>query len=359
MQARSLALVAISLMIPSFAHAADPAAVLARAKEASGGKGWDAVHVLHTVTRVSTGGLSGPAECWEDLRKGHFVDTYSLGPVQGAEGFDGKAWSQDSSGQTRVDDSGEGREGSANDSYRRSLAYWYPERHQAEISDAGDRAEGDRAFHVLRIVPEGGRPFEMWIDARTWLIDRTVEKTTHDTRTILLSDYREVNGLRFPFASRSTNGETRYDTTTEVRSLEVNPAVDEARFRRPEGKTHDFAIAGGKTSETIPFRLLNNHIYVQARMNGKPLQVLFDTGGANVLTPGAAERLGLKSEGSLQVHGSGEGSESAGVVQGGRGRAGERHPQRPVLPRAAARRPRPRSRGWTWTASSASRCSSG
>jgi hypothetical protein len=312
----SLALtLAVMAVAVSAAHAADPASILARAKEAAGGKGWDAVHTLHTVAKVSTGGLSGPAEAWDDLRTGHFVDTYSLGPVQGAEGFDGKAWSQDTSGQTRVDDSGEGREGSVDESYRRSLAYWYPERHKAEISNAGDRTEGSRSFHVLRIVPEGGRPFEMWIDAKTFLIDRTVEKATHDTRTVFLSDYREVNGLRFPFATRSTNGETQYDTTAAVQSLEINPPVDAARFQRPEGKTHDFAIAGGKTSETVPFRLLNNHIYVQARMNGKPLQVLFDTGGANLLTPGAAERLGLKSEGSLQVHGAGEGSESAGAVK--------------------------------------------
>lgn len=308
----TLAVMAVAV---STARAADPTALLARAKEAAGGKAWDSVHVLHTRVRASTGGLSGPAESWDDVRAGHYVDTYALGPVQGAEGFDGQAWSQDSSGQTRVDDSGEGREGSANESYRRSLAYWYPERHQAEISDAGDRTDGGRAFHVLRIVPAGGRPFEIWIDAQTFLIDRTVERTTHDTRTVLLSDYREVNGLRFPFASRATNGETKYDTTSAVETIEVNPAVDAARFHRPEGKTHDFAIAGGKTSETVPFRLLNNHIYVRVKLNGKPLQVLFDTGGANILTPSAVERLGLKSEGSLQVHGSGEGSESAAVAK--------------------------------------------
>ena len=308
----TLAIMAVTV---SAARAADSAAILARAKEATGGKAWDSVRVLHTRVRAATGGLSGPAESWDDLRTGHYVDTYALGPVQGAEGFDGKAWSQDNSGQTRVDDSGEGREGSANESYRRSLAYWYPERHKAEITDAGDHAEGGRSFHVLRIVPEGGRPFEMWIDARTSLIDRTVEKTTHDTRTIFLSDYREANGLRFPFASRSTNGEARYDITSEVQAIEVNPPLDEARFRRPEGKTHDFALAGGKTAEMVPFRLLNNHIYVQARMNGRPLQVLFDTGGANILTPSAVERLGLKSKGSLQVHGSGEGSESAAVAK--------------------------------------------
>lgn len=310
---------ALTLLLPATpARAADPAEILARAKEAAGGKAWDAVHTLHTRARIATSGLAGPADGWDDLRNGRFVDTYNLGPVTGAGGFDGKAaWTQDASGQTRVDDSGDAREGTIDEVYRRSLAYWYPERRKAEITDAGDRAEGERAFHVLRIAPAGGRPFEMWIDARTFLIDRIVEKTANETRTTFLSDYRDVQGLRLSFASRTTNGEVKYDQTATVESFEINPAVDEARFQRPEGKTHDFAIAGGKTSAAIPFRLLNNHIYVQARMNGKPLQVLFDTGGANILTPAAAERLGLKTTGSLQVRGVGEGTESSGLVKVG------------------------------------------
>ena len=317
--ALTLAAALTALLLPAApARAADPADILARAKEAAGGKAWDAVHTLHTRARIATSGLAGPADAWDDLRNGRFADSFDLGPVTGAGGFDGKAtWTQDASGQTRVDDSGDAREGSIDEVYRRSLAYWYPERRKAEITEAGDRAEGERAFHVLRIVPAGGRPFEMWIDARTFLIDRIVEKAARETRTTFLSDYREINGLRLPFASRTTNGEVKYDQTATVESFEINPAVDEARFQRPEGKTHDFAIAGGKTSAAIPFRLLNNHIYVQARMNGKPLQVLFDTGGANILTPAAAERLGLKTEGSLQVRGVGEGSESSGLVKVG------------------------------------------
>jgi hypothetical protein len=309
---------ALTLLLLPAARAADPAGILARAKEAAGGKAWDAVKTLHTRARIATSGLTGTADAWDDLRNGRFVDTYDLGAVTGAGGFDGKTtWSQDPSGQTRVDDSGDAREGSVDEAYRRSLAYWYPERRKAELSDAGDRSEGERAFHVLRIAPAGGRPFEMWIDARTFLIDRIVEKGARETRTTFLSDYRETQGLRLPFASRSTNGEAQYDQTATVEGFEVNPAIDEAKFQQPEGKTHDFSIAGGKTAATIPFRLLNNHIYVQARMNGKPLQVLFDTGGANILTPAAAERLGLKTEGSIQVRGVGEGSESSGLVKVG------------------------------------------
>jgi len=320
---RIVLLTALPLLLVLPARAQDPAAILARAKEAAGGKAWDAVRTLHTRARFAAGGLSGTAESWEDARTGRALDTVSLGSVTEAEGFDGKAaWTQDPSGQTHVDDSGDAREGAANGAYLRSLAYWYPERWKAEIAYAGRKEEAGRAFHVLRIHPEGGRPFEMWIDAATFLIDRTIERAARDTRTVFFSDYRPVDGLEIAFSSRSTNGETKYDQTVTVESVEVNPALDEAKFRMPEGRTHDFAIAGGGTSATIPFRLLNNHIYVQAEIDGKPLQVLFDTGGTNILTPATARRLGLKTEGALQGRGAGEKSEDLGITKVGELRLG-------------------------------------
>lgn len=106
MQKATLAVLSLLLALP--AQAEDITAILTRAKEAAGGEAWDAVLALHTRVRISTSGLSGPGESWEDVRTGRFLDTYTLGPYKGAEGFDGKiAWEQDPSGQTHVDDSGD------------------------------------------------------------------------------------------------------------------------------------------------------------------------------------------------------------------------------------------------------------
>lgn len=318
------ALLLLLLAAVANAEVQDPQSILARAKEAAGGKAWDDVHSLHVRAKASTGGLSGDAESWEDVRTGRFASSFALGPVTGAEGFDGTApWTQDTSGQTRVDDSGDAREGSVNDAYRRTLSYWYPDRVKAEVAYAELKTEGELSFHVLRIVPAGGRPFDLWIDSGTFLIDRTVEKRSNETRTTFFSDYRDVDGRRFAFASRSTNGETKYDVHAAVEAIEINPAIDEARFRRPEGRTDDFTIAGGATSATVPFRLLNNHIYVQVRLNGQPLQMLFDTGGMNVVTPDAARRLGLKAEGAIQGRGAGEKSEDVAIARVGELQLGE------------------------------------
>ena len=59
----------------------------------------------------------------------------------------------------------------------------------------------------------------------------------------------------------------------------------------------DFTISGNKVATAVPFELLNNHIYLQVKLNGKgPFRLLCDTGGANIVTPELAKQLGLKSE---------------------------------------------------------------
>ena len=298
------------------AHAAGPQEVLAQAKAASGGAAWDAVRTLHAKVRVETGGLTGSAESWDDVRTGRHVDSFQIGPYNGTEGYDGeRRWSRDSTGDVTLSDSGDAREGAANEAYRRSLSYWYPDRRQAAIADEGERREGERTFRVLRITPEGGRPYEMWLDAATSLLDRTVEKGAAETRTTLFSDYRDVQGLKLPFRALSTNGDRQYDQVLIYERYEINPEIEAARFTVPQAKADDFSIAGGATSLTVPFELINNHIYLEARIEGKPVRILLDTGGANVLTPAAAQALGLKAEGEFQARGTGEKSESFGLAR--------------------------------------------
>ena len=310
-------MIGASLFLASAAGAdEDPRALLARAREAAGGAAWDRIRTLHAVVHLETGGLTGRADSWDDLTGGRYADRYELGPVSGASGFDGTtSWKQDSSGQVISGQSADARQAAVNEAYRRSRAYWFPKRADATLESAGERLEGGRRFHVVRITPKGGRPFDLWIDDSTHLFDRIVEKGAMDTRTERLSDFRAVDGVRIPFGIRSSNGNEKYDQVLRVEKVEVNPAMADATFAVPRPAAPDFAIAGGKKSTTVPFVLVNNHIYVDARVNGKPYRLLCDTGGANVLTPMVAAELGLKSQGALEGRGVGEKSQDVGVVR--------------------------------------------
>jgi hypothetical protein len=291
--------------------------ILAKAKQATGGDAWDAIHTTYNKAKLTTSGLAGPAESWQDNLTGRYVEKYQLGPASGADGFDGKlVWSQDSSGEPRAEGAENARQGAADEAYRNAMAYWYPQRWPAQIECSGQKQEQGKTFQVLRITPQGGRPFDLWIDATTYLFDHTVEKADIETRTTYLSDYRTVNGVKLPFAVRSTNGAQQYDQYIVLEKVEFNAPVQDAQFRMPQPPPADFAIAGGKSSTTVPFELLNNHIYVEVKLNDKgPFRMLCDTGGANIVTPALARELNLKSEGAFEGRGVGEKSEDVGLVK--------------------------------------------
>lgn len=291
--------------------------ILAKSKQAMGGNAWDAIRTTHSMGKLATGGLTGQGESWEDNLTGHYADRYQLGPASGAEGFDGKTvWSTDTSGQPRLEGGGEERQAAADEAYRRCFAYWFPERWSAQIEYSGEKEEQGKRFFVVRITPKDGRPFDMWIDPSNYLIDHTVEKADIETRTNYFSDYRTVNGVKVAFSGRSTNGDTKYDQFITIEKVDFNAPVQEAMFHMPAPPAPDFAIAGGKTSMTVPFDLINNHIYVQVKLNGTgPFRILCDTGGANIITPTVAKELGVKSEGALQGRGVGEKSEDVGLAK--------------------------------------------
>jgi len=302
--------------------ASDVDDILARSKEAAGGDAWDAVAGLYVEAAVAVGGLEGTIEGWEDVRTCRSSSAYELGPLRGAEGFDGEAlWSQDKSGQVHLDNAGGARQRAINQAWRRCLAYWYPERWPAQLDYARYEDKGERTFHVLSVHPEGGRPFELWIDESTYLVDRTVDPGDMETRTDTYSDYRDVDvgggtKVRVAFGVRSSNGQEKFDQVVTIREVKVHREIDDALFKVPEAHVDDFTIADGASSAVLGFELLNHHIYVEAMINDKEgLRFLVDTGGANVLTPKAMERLGLEGQGTFEARGVGETSEEVGFTE--------------------------------------------
>lgn len=305
-----IAAVGLMLGASSAVAAPQPAEVLAQSKAAMGGAAWDNVRITRTKGRIETSGLKGPIEMIEDGRTGVFVNRYDLGPVKGADGFDGKTvWSQDNSGQVAVQGGDSARQSAMNGAYRTVRGFWYPERMPAEIVSGGGKSEGGRNFDLVRITPKGGRPFDMWFDAKTHILDRIVERGAMDLNTTFYSDYRAVDGKLIPFVSRLTNGNAKYDTIIVVEKVTFEADAPAMAFAPPAPPRRDFAFQGGQKATTVPFKLINNHMYIEVKLNGRPYELLFDTGGSNVMTPTVARELGLKLEGAVQGRGAGEASQ--------------------------------------------------
>jgi len=83
-------------------------AVLSRARAAAGGDALAQLRTVHLHERITALGLTGDDDEWNDLITGRFAQSLSksLGPLAGAQGFDGKnAWEQDATGLAHYTDS--------------------------------------------------------------------------------------------------------------------------------------------------------------------------------------------------------------------------------------------------------------
>lgn len=317
----ALLLAAVALPAPAQSTGKAPPdahALLRAAKLATGGSAWDAFTTQKSVVRVVTGGMTGSVERWVDILGGRSFLKYAIGPLTGAQGFDGKiAWSQDGSGQARAEISTVARELAVNAAYRDKLAFWFPERGRAAIEFKEHATAGAQGYEVILITPEGGRPFEFWINSDNKVIERLVETEGAETRTEVFGDFRATQGVKLPFRVRAQRGsDARNEEIVVVERIEYNVPLDGVSFARPGAPAADWKFPDGKQSVDVPFELANGHMYVQVRIDGKgSFRMLFDTGGVNVIVPEVAQSLGLKPEGVLPGTGAGEAKEDVGLVK--------------------------------------------
>jgi hypothetical protein len=95
--------------------------------------------------------------------------------------------------------------------------------------------------------------------------------------------------------------------TFTLTSAKFSEALPPSDYQKPAENLHDFFLAGGAHETTVPFRLLNNHIYADVRVNGsKPMTFIFDTGGHSILAPATARALGVTAKGKLTSTGGGD-----------------------------------------------------
>lgn len=319
---------AIALLLTTTAQAQDASAVFARYKAASGGAHWDGVHSLHSSGTLSAGGLTGRFQQVEDLLTGRSSDHYKIGPVDGADGFDGlHAWSRSPGGEVAVLDDPDAVRNARSTAWLDALAYWYPQRGRATYTDVQVREAAGKRFNVVTATPAGGNPIALWFAADTGLLARSVQKMGADTVTTSYDDYRDVAGVRVPFhvADDTTDAAGRTDPRNhhevQFERIEANVTVADRDFAAP-AMTATARIANPTGITTIPFDLVNHHIYVDGAVDGKPARFLVDTGGINLLTPAAARKFGLTAVGKLAGNGVGEKAADVGMARGKQVRVG-------------------------------------
>lgn len=292
-------------LLPSIASASGAPGLFADFKAASGGDRWDRATIVVADGTLSVGGLSGTLQTAESLQAGHRVTRYDLGVVKGAEGYDGEhGWTLDPGGEVAVQDTPEAKQRNASETWLTRRGYYRADALGAALGPVVDVAEDGRRFRTVVVTPSGGVALTLWFDADSRLMVRSVMRSGQDTVVTRYEDWRDVDGAKLPFRTISDRGDERSRTTVQLQNAKIDAPIDADAFAIPKMSRDTARIAGGAT--TLDFDLVNNHIYVDGAIDGKPVRLLVDTGGLNIVLPPAAAKLGLASEGKLAARGVGE-----------------------------------------------------
>ena len=173
----------------------------------------------------------------------------------------------------------------------------------ARIGLAETRTQDGSRFVVLEATPPHGQPVEMWFDASTFLLERTVRTMPISIQTVRYSDYRRVSGIALPYTIETSDSSAPTKDIVRVDQWEPRKHVPNATFAAPTPP--DDTTLDGET--TLPLDI-DGFVMVAARLNGRDFDFILDTGGHNIITPEVAKLLDLHAVGEGTSGGSGSGT---------------------------------------------------
>jgi len=268
------------------------------------------IEVIHAEGSVVASGLSGGGDNWNEMGRMPEASFFSTPPLGGGIGWDGnESWNLDQTGLVIVDGSVFGRSSAVNQAYVGNYDLWTPGYGGATVAWGGSKNEKGKSYDVLTVTPpKSSLPIDVWFDHATHLPVKAVQTAGPMVTTIAMADFRPVDGLMIPYRVDTSTNEGD-NTSFTANSVEANPPAGAVHLAAPKSSPHDFSIADGATQTSIPIQIAENHVYLDAMLNGKgPFHFELDTGGANVIDPAVSKELGVASGGSIQVTGVGSAS---------------------------------------------------
>ena len=308
----------------------DLPAPLQRFRAVSGGDRWDQVQVIASRGTIELGGMSGSLESLEDVPSGRSRQETMLGSNHFAGGFDGSAaWSRDPGGEVVHPDAAPALAQARMEAWLTRRGYF--SRAGARYRTLGEREVDGRRYQVVEAMPSGGVAVELWLDHESGRLARTVHVDGMDTVVTTFEDYRDIDGVEVAFRVVVDRGDPRDRATITLSSVRLQGALADSAWAPPATDLDRLRFTGAEKRSVVPFDLVDNHIYVNGQVDGKPVRLLVDTGGVNLLTPSAVRRLGLTVEGKLAARGAGEEKVDLALAHGQRITVGEVELRNPVF----------------------------
>ena len=266
---------------------------------------------------ASVAGLEGTRTEQIDLQTGAFVQSDQADIVSEGKGFDGTTpWQRDTSGANTAQEGGDRIVVAVNAAYRFANLWWRPGYAGATVSYSGRSVVDGKTLEELTVTPKQGHPFGAWFDPNTHLLALVTEDQQFFHTRTLFDDYRAEHGLTLPHSITfdAGVGKEGYEYF-HLKTFSIGAPVPLSAYARPTAPPTGASIESGAAEETVPFRLLNNHIYISAKVNGKgPYTFIVDTGGHTLLSPRLVGEVGLRAVGAAPMSGAGEKTAQSGFT---------------------------------------------
>ncbi len=145
-----------------------------------------------------------------------------------------------------------------------------------------------------------------YYDCNNFMELKSITITPDNQEHTLYSDYRRVGGVLLPYSQTTTEFPTGMVQRVVIDSIAVNLDIDPTLFEPPSADVEDFRFPDGAGVVQVPFKFIENHIYVPLEVGGKERLWVLDSGaGATCIAKSFSNELGLKSEGSIKGRGAG------------------------------------------------------
>jgi hypothetical protein len=284
----------------------DPYQIMARHYEAVGGL--DRLKAIKTIFArgefsIVGSDLKGTVKSWEEkpLRMRMEID---LGVVQLVFGDDGeKNWHIDVNKKILV------REDEAMIKERKikelmaDFAHLDPDSPVFDISFEGVEKVNNEDCYVVKIANKINENIEYhYYDKKSYYLVKKIEVKPDREDHTEYADFRSIDGVIQPFHEISKNLSTGEIQEIDYTEYLINPEIAADIFEIPQDDAEDFMFTQGTSAQDIPFKLIENSIYLPVNINGREKLWVLDCGASvTVIDSSYAAELGLEFQGPMKA----------------------------------------------------------
>ena len=210
-----------------------------------------------------------------------FITTSDFGQFIMAQGYDGEiAWQKDLNGRNSKL-SGFEKQEIVNNLYLLSYQYLLNKNSDRDCEYLQTTGSDDNSYHYINCLAkeEENLTFVFVEDnSRLAYISKTVDNLPVN---ISFHDYREIEGVIFPFKSVTTSPVAPIRTELLTKEIQFDVIIDSLLFTFQSKALTDFHFPEDSHFVTIPFHFSRGHILVRLKVNGSKFGwFILDTGSS-------------------------------------------------------------------------------